>query len=92
MLTKFQKKIPIYCDAKSAIAISHNPIQHSITKHIDIRYHFIKDHVMKNDIQMFFIPTEVEIADVFTKALDYTQFFHFLNLLGMIRSDDDMLG
>ena len=85
-------KIPIYCDAKSAIAISHNLIQHSVTKHIDIRYHFIKDHVMKNDIQMFFIPTEDEIADVFTKALDYTQFFRFLNLLGMIRSDDDMLG
>lgn len=39
------KKIPIYCDSTSAIAILHNPIQHSITKHIDLRYHFIKDHI-----------------------------------------------
>nr|GFA82067.1 hypothetical protein [Tanacetum cinerariifolium] len=40
-------KIPIYCDSKSAIAISGNPVQHSRTKHIDVRYHFIKEHVEK---------------------------------------------
>ncbi|GJS30353.1 putative reverse transcriptase domain-containing protein [Tanacetum coccineum] len=40
-------KIPIYCDSKSAIAISYNPIQHSRTKHIAVRYHFIKEHVEK---------------------------------------------
>nr|GFB09205.1 uncharacterized mitochondrial protein AtMg00810-like [Tanacetum cinerariifolium] len=40
-------KIPIYCDSKSAIAISCNPIQHSRTKHITIRYHFIKELVEK---------------------------------------------
>nr|GFC59905.1 retrovirus-related Pol polyprotein from transposon TNT 1-94 [Tanacetum cinerariifolium] len=40
-------KIPIYCDSKSAIAISSNPVQHSRTKHIDVRYHFIKEHVEK---------------------------------------------
>ena len=61
-----------------------------MTKHIDIRYHFIKDHVLKNDIQLIFIPSEVEIADVFTKALDHTQFFKLINLLGMIRPDDNM--
>ncbi|GJV62194.1 retrovirus-related pol polyprotein from transposon TNT 1-94 [Tanacetum coccineum] len=40
-------RIPMYCDSKSAIAISCNPVQHSKTKHIDIRYHFIKEHVEK---------------------------------------------
>nr|GEV67693.1 hypothetical protein [Tanacetum cinerariifolium] len=40
-------KIPIYCDLKSAIAISCNPVQHSRTKHIAVRYHFIKEHVEK---------------------------------------------
>ncbi|GJT83633.1 retrovirus-related pol polyprotein from transposon TNT 1-94 [Tanacetum coccineum] len=40
-------RIPMYCDSKSAIAISYNPVQHSKTKHIDIRYHFIKEHVEK---------------------------------------------
>nr|GFB94225.1 retrovirus-related Pol polyprotein from transposon TNT 1-94 [Tanacetum cinerariifolium] len=41
-------KIPIYCDSKSAIAISCNPVQHSRTKHIAVRYHFIKEHVEKD--------------------------------------------
>nr|GEY69335.1 hypothetical protein [Tanacetum cinerariifolium] len=43
----FYDKVPIYCDSKSAIAISCNPVQHTRTKHIDVRYHFIKDHVEK---------------------------------------------
>ncbi|GKB39500.1 retrovirus-related pol polyprotein from transposon TNT 1-94 [Tanacetum coccineum] len=43
----FSDKLPIYCDSKSAIAILCNPIQHTRTKHIDVRYHFIKDHVEK---------------------------------------------
>ncbi|KAJ9561520.1 hypothetical protein OSB04_006680 [Centaurea solstitialis] len=41
------KRVPIYCDSESAIAITSNPVQHSKTKHIDIRYHFIKDNVEK---------------------------------------------
>nr|GEY71387.1 uncharacterized mitochondrial protein AtMg00810-like [Tanacetum cinerariifolium] len=43
----FYDKVPIYCDSKSAIAISCNPVQHTRTKHIDVRYYFIKDHVEK---------------------------------------------
>ncbi|GKC08846.1 retrovirus-related pol polyprotein from transposon TNT 1-94 [Tanacetum coccineum] len=43
----FYDKVPIYCDSQSAIAISCNPVQHTLTKHIDVRYHFIKDHVEK---------------------------------------------
>nr|GEW67365.1 hypothetical protein [Tanacetum cinerariifolium] len=45
-------KIPIYCDSKSAIAISCNPVQHSRTKHIAVRYHFIKEHVEKGTIEL----------------------------------------
>ncbi|XP_071727158.1 secreted RxLR effector protein 161-like [Rutidosis leptorrhynchoides] len=63
-------KIPIYCDSKSAIAISCNPVQHTKTKHIDVRYHFIKDHVEKGNIELYFVPTEYQLADMFTKALD----------------------
>ena len=43
-------KIPIFCDNTSAIAISNNPVQHSRTKHIDIRYHFIREHVMNGTV------------------------------------------
>ncbi|GJY54446.1 retrovirus-related pol polyprotein from transposon TNT 1-94 [Tanacetum coccineum] len=50
--------VPIFCDNTSAIAISNNPVLHSRTKHIDIRYHFIRDHILKGDIELHFIPTE----------------------------------
>ncbi|GJU25582.1 hypothetical protein Tco_1164203 [Tanacetum coccineum] len=51
-------KILIYCDSKSAIAITCNPVQHSHTKHINIRYHFIKEHVAKGTIKLYFVGTE----------------------------------
>ncbi|GJV99670.1 retrovirus-related pol polyprotein from transposon TNT 1-94 [Tanacetum coccineum] len=50
-------KIPMYCDSKAAIAISCNPVQHSRTKHIDVRYHFIKEHVEKGIVELFFVGT-----------------------------------
>ncbi|GJX31673.1 retrovirus-related pol polyprotein from transposon TNT 1-94 [Tanacetum coccineum] len=52
------KMVPIFCDNTSAIAISNNPVFYSRTKHIDIRYHFIRDHILKGDIKLHFIPTE----------------------------------
>ncbi|GKA24938.1 hypothetical protein Tco_0710971 [Tanacetum coccineum] len=51
-------KILIYCDSKSAIAISCNPVQHSRTKHIAVRYHFIKEHVEKGTIKLYFVKTD----------------------------------
>ena len=85
------KKVEIYFDSSSAIAISHNPIQHSRTKHIDIRYHFLKDNVQKSNIELIFVPSPEEIADVFTKALDDKDFNHFLKLLGMLNRDPSLL-
>ncbi|KAI3700031.1 hypothetical protein L2E82_44644 [Cichorium intybus] len=81
-------QIPIFCDSTSAIAISHNPMQHSMTKHIDIRYHFLKDNIQKGHIELHFINTEDQIADVFTKALDETKFQYFLGRLGMLNPDN----
>nr|GEU68084.1 retrovirus-related Pol polyprotein from transposon TNT 1-94 [Tanacetum cinerariifolium] len=63
------KNIPIYCDSKSAIAISCNPVRHSRTKHIVVRYHFIKEHVEKGTIELYFVKTDYQLADIFTKAL-----------------------
>nr|GEW84069.1 hypothetical protein [Tanacetum cinerariifolium] len=62
-------KIPMYCDSKAAIAISCNPVQHSHTKHIDVRYHFIKEKVEKGIVELFFVGTEYQLADMFPKAL-----------------------
>ncbi|KAJ9553771.1 hypothetical protein OSB04_017816 [Centaurea solstitialis] len=75
------KKIPIYCDSKSAIAISANPVQHSKTKHIDIRYHFLKDNVEKENIELYFVNTEYQLADLFTKALDEKRFKFLISRL-----------
>ena len=77
-------KTPIFCDNTSAIAITQNPVMHSKTKHIDIRYHFIRDHVMKGDIELHFIPTEKQLADVFTKPLDEKTFKYLISELGML--------
>nr|GEV43025.1 uncharacterized mitochondrial protein AtMg00810-like [Tanacetum cinerariifolium] len=51
-------KIPMYCDSKEAIPISCNPVQHSCTKHIDVRYHFIKEKVEKGIVELFFVGTD----------------------------------
>ncbi|GJS30192.1 retrovirus-related pol polyprotein from transposon TNT 1-94 [Tanacetum coccineum] len=67
-------EILIYCNSKIVIAISCNPVQHSRTKHIKIRYHFIKEHVEKGTIELYFVGTEYQLADLFTKALPKERF------------------
>nr|GEU45681.1 integrase, catalytic region, zinc finger, CCHC-type, peptidase aspartic, catalytic [Tanacetum cinerariifolium] len=76
-------KIPMYCDSKAAIAISCNPVQHSRTKHIDVRYHFIKEKVEKGIVELFFVETEYQLADLFTKALSEDRFKYLVKRLGM---------
>nr|GFD15361.1 retrovirus-related Pol polyprotein from transposon TNT 1-94 [Tanacetum cinerariifolium] len=71
-----------YC-APVAIAISCNPIQHSRTKHIDVRYHFIKKKVKKGIVELFFVGTEYQLADLFTKALPVERFQYLVRRLGM---------
>ena len=65
-----QDTMIVYCDNSSAIDISKNPIQHFKTKHIDIRYHFIRDLVERKIVALEYIPTERQNADIFTKTLD----------------------
>nr|GEV28705.1 retrovirus-related Pol polyprotein from transposon TNT 1-94 [Tanacetum cinerariifolium] len=77
------KKIPIYCDSKSAIAISCNSVQHSRTKHIVVCYHFIKEHVEKGTIELYFVKTDYQLADIFTKALAADHFNYLVCRLGM---------
>ncbi|GKB28542.1 retrovirus-related pol polyprotein from transposon TNT 1-94, partial [Tanacetum coccineum] len=76
-------KIPMYYDSKAAIAISCNPVQHSHTKHINVRYHFIKEQVEKGVIELFFVGTEYQLADLFTKALSEDRFKYLVRRLGM---------
>ncbi|GJX72780.1 retrovirus-related pol polyprotein from transposon TNT 1-94 [Tanacetum coccineum] len=62
-------KIPMYCDNKSAIALCCNNVQHSRSKHIDIRFHFIKEQVENGVVELYFVNTEYQLVDIFTKAL-----------------------
>ncbi|GKD76293.1 hypothetical protein Tco_1334575, partial [Tanacetum coccineum] len=76
-------KIPMYCDNKSAIALCCNNVQHSRSKHIDIRFHFIKEHVENGVIELYFVNMEYQLADIFTKALGRERIEFLINKLGM---------
>ena len=76
--------IIIKCDNSSAINISKNPVQHSRTKHIDIRYHFLTDQVAQNMVKLEFIPITNQVADIFTKPLSKDVFERLRTLLGVI--------
>ena len=78
------KEILLLCDNESAVKIASNPVQHSKTKHIDIRHHFLRDHVNKGDIKMDGIGTEDQLADIFTKPLDENLFCKLRNELNVI--------
>jgi hypothetical protein len=77
-------KVPLLCDNESAIRMADNPVEHSRTKHIAIRYHFLRDHQQKGDIEISYINTKDQLADIFTKPLDeqtFTKLRHELNIL-----------
>nr|GEW36844.1 retrovirus-related Pol polyprotein from transposon TNT 1-94 [Tanacetum cinerariifolium] len=76
-------KIPMYCDSKATISISCNPVHHSRTKYIDVRYHFIKEKVEKGIVELFFVGTEYQLADLFTKALPEERFKYLVRRLGV---------
>nr|GEY81611.1 hypothetical protein [Tanacetum cinerariifolium] len=77
-------KIPMYCDNKSAIALCCNNVQHSRSKHIDIRYHFINEQVENGVIELYFVNIKYQLADLFTKALGLDRIEFLINNLGMI--------
>ncbi|GKB08879.1 hypothetical protein Tco_0837191 [Tanacetum coccineum] len=76
-------KIPLYCDNRSAIALCCNNVQHSRSKHIDIRHHFIREQVEKGVVELYFVSTDYQLADIFTKALPRERFEFLLPRLGM---------
>ncbi|GJX30234.1 hypothetical protein Tco_0238313, partial [Tanacetum coccineum] len=76
-------KIPLYYDNKSAIALCCNNVQHSRAKHIDVRYHFIKERVENGIVELYFVRTEYQLADIFTKSLPREGFNFLIEKLGM---------
>ncbi|GJT57711.1 retrovirus-related pol polyprotein from transposon TNT 1-94 [Tanacetum coccineum] len=76
-------KILMYCDNKSAIALCCNNVQHSRSKHIDIRFHLIKEQVENEVVELYFVNTEYKLADIFTKPLCKEIIEFLINKLGM---------
>jgi hypothetical protein len=78
--------IPIHCDNTSAISVSKNPVLHSKTKHIPIKYHFLREQVTNRIVQLNYIPSKEQMVDIFTKPLAATPFGYLRQKLGVIIS------
>jgi hypothetical protein len=81
-------KVPLLCDNESVILMTDNPIEHSRTKHIDIRYHFLRDHQQKGDIKIAYVSTHNQLPIIFTKPLDGKTFSKLRNELNILDSQN----
>jgi hypothetical protein len=68
------ERVPLMCDNTSAISVAKNLVFHKRMRHLERRHHFLRDHVEKGDIEKRYIDTETQLADIFTKPLDASQF------------------
>jgi hypothetical protein len=82
----YSDPIPLHCDKTNAISVSKNHVSHSNTKHISIKYHFIKEKVTNRVVHLNYIPTIEQIVDIFTKPLAKTIFEYLCHKLGVIPS------
>jgi hypothetical protein len=76
-------RVPLLCDSTSAISVAKNLMLHSKTKHIDVRYHFLRDYQEKGDIELCHVATQNQIVDIFTKPLDQATFARLWGELGI---------
>ncbi|KAG8065327.1 hypothetical protein GUJ93_ZPchr0004g39169 [Zizania palustris] len=77
------KSVPLFCDNTSAISIANNLILHSRTKHIDVRYHFLRDPNEKGDIELQYVDIHNQFSGIFTKPLDPSRFPYLHGELGI---------
>ena len=71
---KYEAPMGLVCDNKSTISIAHNPVQHDRTKHVEIDRHFTKEKLNNSLIATEYIPSKLQLADMFTKGLPTKQF------------------
>ncbi|GKB58598.1 retrovirus-related pol polyprotein from transposon TNT 1-94 [Tanacetum coccineum] len=84
-------RIPLYCDNKSAIVLCCNNVQNPKAKHIDVRYHFIKEQVENGIVELYFVRTKYQLADIFTKPFRRERFNFLIEKLGMRSMSSKML-
>ena len=77
--------MPVYCDNQSAVGLAENPVFHARTKHVEVHYHFIKEKVLQEEIEMHQVKTDDQVADLFTKGLNGGTIEKFRRQLNMYR-------
>ena len=83
---EYDEPIPIYCNNTSAISISKNPVMHSKTKHIPIKYHFLREQVAEQNIRVEYVGTKEQVVDIFTKLIPREPFEYLGQRLRVISS------
>eukprot|EP00253_Pinus_taeda_P033674 PITA_33674 len=76
----------IYCDNQSCIKLTESPVFHDRSKHIEIKYHFIRDYVQKGVVKLEYISTNEQAVDIFTKALPRGKHVYFRDKMGVVRN------
>jgi hypothetical protein len=77
----------IWCDNQSCVKLTENPVFHDKSKHIEIKYHNIRDMVQKGAVKLQYVATDEQIADVLTKPLSRVKFVYFRDKLGVVQKD-----
>lgn len=83
MEIEVSRPIALFIDNKSAISLARNPVLHGRSKHIEAKFHFLREQVNKGALQIVHCSTELQLADIFTKALKVDRFIKLRSLIGM---------
>jgi hypothetical protein len=71
------ERVPLMYDNTNVISVTKNSVFHKRARHLERRHHFLRDHVENGDIEIRYIDTEIQLADIFTKPIDASRFADF---------------